>query len=29
MEKSVKGALKRNSYEVSCSFKLLDSEEEE
>jgi DNA-binding transcriptional ArsR family regulator len=29
MEKSVKGALNRNSYEVSCSFKLLNSEEEE
>ncbi|MGA5689119.1 ArsR/SmtB family transcription factor [Cytobacillus pseudoceanisediminis] len=27
MEKSVKGAIKRNSYEISCSFKLLNSEE--
>lgn len=29
MEKSVKGAIKRNSYEISCSFKLLNSEEED
>ncbi|MCS0669877.1 transcriptional regulator [Cytobacillus firmus] len=29
MEKSVKGAIKRNSYEISFSFKLLNSEEED
>ncbi|USK45276.1 ArsR/SmtB family transcription factor [Cytobacillus oceanisediminis] len=29
MEKSVMGAIKRNSYEISCSFKLLNSEEED
>nr|WP_264740201.1 winged helix-turn-helix domain-containing protein [Cytobacillus firmus] len=29
MEKSVKGAINRNPYEISCSFKLLNSEEEE
>lgn len=29
MEKSVKGDIKRNSYEISCSFKLLNSEEED
>lgn len=29
MEKSVKGAIRRNSYEISCIFKLLNSEEED